>query len=251
MVILAQPFDLKQVYFQKINELIQRVEQTQSRVIDQASAIIADAVERGSGLHVFDTGHMLDSELIDRAGGLYSFKRLSMKFEIDNDVRKRPEDGEKDRSLEGLMRYALKSSNVQPGDVLVIGSVSGKTVFPVDLAFEARQLGVTVIALTSLTYSRLLKSDHSTGKRLFELADLAIDNCAPALDAMIEVPDMDAPICPASGISSAVIMWAIEARTVQLLLERGIKPTVLKSINNPGSDKFNETQMLRYQETGH
>ncbi|MDF0752811.1 hypothetical protein NLU14_21535, partial [Marinobacter sp. 71-i] len=93
--------------------------------------------------------------------------------------------------------------------------------------------GVTVIALTSLSYSQLLKSDHSSGKRLFELADLVIDNCAPALDAMIEVSDMDAPICPASGISSAVIMWAIEAGTVQLLLQRGIKPTVLKSINNP------------------
>ncbi|MDG0810451.1 sugar isomerase domain-containing protein [Cohnella rhizosphaerae] len=251
MAILVQPFDLKQVYFQKINALIRQVEETQSEAIEQASALVADAIAHGKGVHVFDTGHMLDSELIDRAGGLYSFKRLALKFELNNDVRKRPQDGEKDRSLEGLMKYALKSSNVHPGDVLIIGSVSGKTVFPVDLAIEAGQLGVTVIALTSLTYSRLLESDHSSGKRLFELADLAIDNCAPALDAMIEAPGMDAPICPASGIASSVIMWAIEARTVQLLLERGIQPTVLKSINNPGSDKFNDAQMRRYQETGH
>lgn len=251
MIILTQPSDFKHVYFRNINELLQRVEHTQSAAIDQASEIIASAIEQGKGIHVFDTGHMLDSELIDRAGGLYSFKRLSVKFDIDNEVRKRPQDGEKDRSLEGLMKLVLKTSNVHPGDVLIIGSVSGKTVFPVDLAFEAGRLGVAVIALTSVSYSQLLKSDHSSGKRLFEMADLVIDNCAPALDAMIEVPDMEAPICPASGISSAAIMWAVEAKTVQLLLQRGIKPTVLKSINNPGSADFNETQMQRYRETGH
>ncbi|MFC5406237.1 sugar isomerase domain-containing protein [Cohnella soli] len=248
---MTQQADLRQVYFHKIHELLERVEQTQSNSIDQAAEIIASAIEDGKCIHIFDTGHMLDSELIDRAGGLYSFKRLSMKFEIQNLVRNRPGDGEKDRSLDGLMKYALRSSNVQPGDVLVIGSVSGKTVLPVDLALEARQFGVTVIALTSVSYSSLLKSDHSSGKRLFESADLVIDNCAPPLDAMIQVPDMDAAICPASGISSAAIMWAVEAKTVQILSQRGITPTVLKSINNPGSDKFNDTQMRRYEETGY
>lgn len=242
---------LKEKFFNQLNELIQRVEKEQGANIDKAADAISDAVANGKCIHIYDTGHLLDSELINRAGGMNGFKPLKLHFDVENPVRKRPEDQSKDRNLEGLMTYALKMSNLQPGDVLIVGSVSGKSVFPVDIALTAKEMGAYVIAMSSISYSSQLKSEHSTGKRLFEVADLAIDNCAPPLDAMVEVPELGLSMCPASGISAATIMWAIEAKATENLLARGIKPTILKSINFPGSGQYNEQEYQRYEETGH
>lgn len=242
---------LKQKFFQELRSLIDRVEKTQDNAIERTAEAMANAVAKGNCIHIYDTGHMLSSELINRAGGMYGFKALNINFSVENLIRPRPEDKTKDRNLEGFMRYALKTSNLQPGDVLVVGSVSGKSVFPVDIALIAKEMGATVVAMTSVTYSSMLKSEHSTGKRLFEVADIVIDNCAPPLDAMVEVPGQDITMCPASGISAATIMWAVEAHLVELLLARGVKPTILKSINFPGSEEYNNAEYQRYNETGH
>jgi uncharacterized phosphosugar-binding protein len=242
---------MKQLYFRKLGELLGRIESEQGESIDRAAELISNAVTKGECIHIYDTGHMLDSELIHRAGGMNCFKRLQFTFTVENDVRKRTKDIDKDRNLEGLVRYALNASNVHSGDVLFIGSVSGKSVFPVDLAIHARELGVTVVAITSVAYSSILQSDHSSGKRLFEVADLVIDNCAPSQDGMIELPQMAVSMCPASGIAAAAIMWAIEARTVELLMGKGIKPTILKSVNYPGSLEYNDEEFRKYEETGY
>lgn len=242
---------LKESFFQHLNQLIHRIEHEQGAAIDAASDVITAAISKGNCIHIYDTGHMLDSELINRAGGMSNFKQLRIKFEIDNPVRSRPEDAVKDRNLEGFVKFALRTSNLQPGDVLIVGSVSGKSILPVDITLAAKEMGAYVIAMTSVAFSSILKSDHSTGKRLFEVADLVLDNCAPPLDAMIPVPDLDLSICPASGIAAATIMWAIEAKVAENLLAQGIKPTILKSINFPGSGVYNDHENLRYQETGY
>ena len=242
---------LKEMFFEKIQELINTIRSTQEHQIDDAAAAIAAAIKKGHCIHIFDTGHMLDSELINRAGGMNAFQRLRFNFSVENPVRKRPQDEEKDRKHEGLIKFVLNESNVLKGDVLIVGSVSGKSVFPVDVALAAREMGVFVIAMTSVTYSSMCQSEHSTGKRLFEVADLVLDNCAPPLDAMVEIPEMGLSMCPASGIAAATIMWAIEAKTTELLLAKGIRPTILKSINFPGSREYNEGEYARYAETGH
>lgn len=241
---------IKQEFFNQLQSLVQTIETKQGAVIDEAAKMISDAIAVGKAIHIYDTGHMLDSELIGRAGGLMVFKPLRVHFDIQNDVRSRVEDKNKDRNMEGLMQFALKKSNVQPGDVLIVGSVSGKGVLPVDIALHAKEMGLQIIAMTSVSYSSILKSEHSSGKRLFEVADLCLDNCAPALDAMIDVPELGLSVCPASGLSAATIMWAVTAQVIENLLALGIKPTVYKSINFPGSAEYNEAELKRYAETG-
>ncbi|QGQ97520.1 SIS domain-containing protein [Paenibacillus psychroresistens] len=81
------------------------------------------------------------SMLIHRSGGMNCFKRLGFNFTYDNDVRKRTKDMDQNHNLEGLIPYLLNASNVHWGDVLFIGSVSGKSVFPIHLAIHARELG--------------------------------------------------------------------------------------------------------------
>jgi uncharacterized phosphosugar-binding protein len=241
---------IKQAFYTRLAQLIQTIESTQDSAVEEAAKAISDAIAAGGAVHIYDTGHMLDSELISRAGGLVAFKPLRVHFDVQDDVRSRPGDKDKVRCMEGLMGFALAKSNARPGDVLVVGSVSGKGVLPVDLAILAKETGLKVIALTSVSYSSLLQSEHSSGKRLFEAADICIDNCAPPLDAMIEVPELGLSICPASGLSAAALMWAVTAQVVDNLLHLGVRPTVYKSINFPGSAEFNEAERRRYAETG-
>ncbi len=62
---------------------------------------------------------------------------------------------------------------------MVITSNSGRNAVPVEMAMLAAEHGIYTIALTSLKHSQSVESRHPSGKRLFEIADLVLDNCAP------------------------------------------------------------------------
>ena len=157
---------------------------------------------------------------------------------------------DKNTSMEGLAAYALRSANILPGDVMVIGSVSGKTLNVIDLALECKNFGVKTIGITSVEYSKTLESGHSCGKRLFELADTAIDNCAPFGDAMLDIDGVEAPFIPASGLAAAYICWALCAELVEKLMEKNITPSILKSVNYPPNVEYNNKLYKRYDEEG-
>jgi len=236
-------------YFQKIEELFSTIRTTQSTVIKDAARVIANSVLVGGCVHVFDTGHLLSAELIGRAGGPVLMRAFKYGLVVEDAVRTRPNDGT-GKSMEGLAAYALRASNVRSGDVMIIGSVSGKTVNVIDLALEARAMGVKVIAMTSVAYSSRIKSDHASGKRLMELGDVVLDNCAPFGDAMIEVDGLEAPMCPASGIAAAYIMWAVMAQLADEVLKDGQWLSIYKSVNYPGNAEYNEILKERYNSTG-
>jgi len=236
-------------YFQKTEELFSTIRATQSEAIKAAARVIADSVLGGGCVHVFDTGHLLNAELIGRAGGPVLMRAFKYGLVVEDAVRSRPGDL-KNKSMEGLAAYALRASSVHSGDVLIIGSVSGKTVNVIDLALEARAMGVKVIAMTSVTYSSRIKSDHASGKRLMELNDILLDNCAPFGDAMMEVEGLEAPMCPASGLAAAYIMWAVMAQLAEELLKDGQWLSVYKSVNYPGNAEYNEILKERYNNTG-
>ncbi|NLJ86806.1 MAG: sugar isomerase domain-containing protein [Firmicutes bacterium] len=237
-------------YFDAILDIVGKVRESQRGPIDDAAIILAECVSTGGAIHIYDTGHMLDSELIGRAGGLFLMKPFCYALKVENPVRHR-EGWRLSISREGLARYAIGASNMRPGDVFLIGSVSGKRLEVVDLALTAKSMGITVIAVTSIEYSSFLPSEHSSGKRLFEVADLILDNCAPIGDAILEVEGLDVPICPASGITASIIMWAVTAALIEKLLAKGITPSVYRSINYPGEDEHNKAMAEIYAEKGY
>lgn len=237
-------------YFVEMNQLMDKVKTTQRESMEQAGKLIAEAVAAEGAVHIYDTGHIIDSELIERGGGLMLYKPFKYHLHVHDPVR--PREGDKgNTSMEGLAEYALRASNVMPGDVMILGSVSGKSVAAVDLALYAKQMGVKLIVLTSIAYSSEVKSDHSSGKRLFELGDVVLDNCAPAAEAMMEVEGMEARICAASGLSASFIMWSVTTVVIEELLAKGITPSVFKSHNYPGGAEFNEKLRKIYQDTGY
>jgi len=241
-------------YLDVVRGVLDRIQQTQLDRIDQAAELIAESAIQGGAWHLHDTGHMVSQELVHRAGGLLMIVPLTYSFGVNNPVRasekrKAKETVRGDR-IAGVGKRIVESSNMAPGDVLTIGSVSGRNASSIDLALAAREAGIKVVAVTSIAYSSSVTSTHPSGKRLFEAADIALDNCGVPGDAALEVEGLDTPFGPTSGIGAACVCWCVCAQVVERLLARGHKPHVFRSANLDGGPEFNRAAEDGFRKTG-
>lgn len=229
----------------KLNQVLD----TQRGNIEAAAKMVVDAVEKGNNVHVYDSGHIINSELINRAGGLALLKAIKYTLTVEDPVREIDRQGNTPSVL-GIGKIVMSSSKAAPGDVLIMGSVSGKAPNLVDIALAAKEMGLSLIVVTSLEYSGAVKSEHPCGKKIYELADIVIDNCAPKGDAMLEVEGATNKFGPASGLTAAFAMWCMSAQIVDLMIERGMEPTLFRSINFPGGWDDYYKMCEKYEKTG-
>ncbi|MBM3497285.1 MAG: sugar isomerase domain-containing protein [Armatimonadetes bacterium] len=241
-------------YLNVVREVLDRIQQTQLEGIDEAAALIAASAVDGGAWHLHDTGHMVSQELIHRAGGLLLITPLTYSFGVNNPVRasekRQAKETVRSDRIVGVGQRIIESSNMAPGDVLMIGSVSGRNASSIDLALAAREAGIKVVAVTSLAYSSSVASTHPSGLRLFEAADVALDNCGVPGDAALGVAGLDTPFGPTSGIGAACVCWCVCAQVVQRLLAMGHKPHVFKSANLDGGPEFNRAAEEAFRKSG-
>jgi len=240
-------------YLDKIRELMKYIEENEYKNIKKAATLIVKSVKNGGVFHIFDNGHLLSHEAIGRAGGLMFPVPFRLDVSVDNPVPGRkvskirvPRD-----TLDGLARYVFSETNIVSGDVLLVNSVSGYQNFIVELALLAKKEGVNLIALTNLTYSRASKPKHKSGKKLYEIADIVIDNHGVIGDAILEFPELTMKVCPTSGVLAAIIYWMITAEVVDEFLKEGIKPAIWASINLPDADEINAKSYKEYLKRGY
>lgn len=232
---------LMERYQAAIDELFAKVRSTQTENIIKAGTMVAESVANGGCIFLSGICHSIENDLIYRGGGPIFYKHFSYNLNIENQARERDRSDLGYDTQGAAARYALQQSNFRPGDVLFVSSVSGRTGHVVDLAYEAVQMGINVIAFTSMEYAVQVDPVHPSGKKLYEIATLTLDNCAPAAEAMLEVEGIEARFAAASGIASDYIMWNLTSVAVEKLLEKGITPGILKSANYPGGNDYNKT----------
>jgi uncharacterized phosphosugar-binding protein len=246
---------LVQQYFAGMKAVLEKIELTQMEAIDKAAHLIVDSLLADGAWHIMDTGHMLMYEAIGRTGGLMAVRPVRVSVDIDNPIRRRPRAVSKKRvfmdAIEGLPQFVIEKSNMLPGDVLLVGSVSGTNILPVQMAIEARERGVVVVGLTAVEHSSGLEAKHPSGKRLLDVCDVVLDNCAAYGDTVVDVPELGQGLCPASGIAASYIIWALQSRVVELMLERGVKPHVYKCNHLPGAERFNALAWEEYEKAGY
>ena len=227
-------------YQKRVDQLFDQVKTTQRENIIAAGKMIADTLQNGGNIYLSEICHSIQNDLIDRGGGPFWYRPFQYKLEVKSDARQR-DRSDMDLDMEGLGAYVLKASTIRPGDVLFVGSVSGRTKGVVDLAWEAKKMGIKVIAMSSMAYAKAVDPVHSSGKKLYEMVDLTLDNCAPAAEAMMEVEGIEAHYAAASGIASDYILWSVTSVAVEELMKRGKTPGILKSANFPGGNDYNKT----------
>jgi len=225
-----------QRYYETINSLLERIASTQQDAIQRAARIISDHIASGGILYLLGSGHSIAvaMEAYNRAGGLAPV-----------DVIHDRTFGRAER-LEGYAQTLLKDYNIPAGGVVVIISNSGRNALPIEVALWCKERGITTIAITSLAHSKSVGSRHSSGKRLFEIADVVIDNCGIPGDAAIEIKGLPGRACPTSGIAGMFIIESIVAQVIENLAAAGETPPVFISANIDGGDEHNEKLYQKY-----
>jgi uncharacterized phosphosugar-binding protein len=241
-------------YFEGMKKVLFKIEKTQKDNIEKAACYVVDSITNDGIWHILDTGHMLMSEAVGRTGGLMALRPIKINCEINNPTRFRDRAGRKKVTydmVEGFPDFVLGQSNIRKGDVLIIGSVSGYNFLPVELALRAKSMGVKTIAITSVEYSSRMKPVHSSGLRLFEAVDLVLDNCSNYSDTLVDIPELNGSICPASGIAASYLIWALQSTVVEKIIQKGLTPSVYISNHMPNAALKNSQAWKHYEENGY
>jgi len=245
---------LSQRYAQAAREALTRIEKTQRDNIERAAQAIAHSLLNGGAFWLYGIGHGGELELSNRAGGLMAARVFSFSCHVSSplaDCRKgRPRPEPVNAELEQV-RVAVRTSEMRAGDVLLLASVSGRNVRPIELTLAAQEIGVTVIAMTSLEYTAEVESLHPSGKRLCEVADIVIDNCAPWGDACVEAEGYEHKVLPLSGLTQTAIGWMICGEVIEKMQALGKPAHVYVSHNRPGGPEHNEKALREYNEVGY
>lgn len=230
-------------YIEEIQKLVDTIRETQYEKIIEVSKIFVEKIKQDKIIHIFGTGHshMISEELFDRAGGLANINAmLDDTVTIATGARK----GSKTERLSGLAEIVWDQYIIDKDDVMIIISNSGRNSVPVEMAMKAKKEGLTLIAITSLDHSKNCESRDPSGKKLFEIADIVLDNCVPGGDSLLDFNGIKSG--PGSTIGGVTILNSIVAEALKVLTEEGIALPILGSQNIDGTN--NEDLYAKYKD---
>lgn len=241
-------------YLTRVRETLDCIERTQADAIAEAAEICAAAIARDGLVHLFGSGHsrMAVEEMYPRYGSFPGFHPI-VEQSLSNHHQVVGSNGQRQamflENAEGLGRVMLENFELDPArDVMMVVSSGGTNAVPVEVALEARERGLRVIALTSVEHSRASKPRHSSGKRLFEVADLVLDTCTPPGDAAVYFDGLDTPVGPLSAVASLTIINMLKVDVAERLVAQGTMPSVITSSAVVGEERSAELFDASYRE---
>ncbi|MBE5750699.1 MAG: SIS domain-containing protein [Clostridiales bacterium] len=238
-------------FYKKIIENLEKVNANQEENIEKAADLMAEAIKNDKLISVFGGGGHTTlpvGEMFFRAGGLANINPImETALSVFNQALKYLE-------LERTVNFGasiVKYYNLQKDDLLIIFHNIGINAATIDAALEAKKAGAKIVAISSSFWQDEMPSDHfirhPSGKNLFELADVCIDDYNPVGDAVVNVDGFETPIGPVSNIVDFYIAHQLEIATVRKCVEQGIEPPVWSSANTPGGDQKNKAMLDKYR----
>lgn len=230
-------------YRKRISEVLDSIWNTQAENIARAAVMMSESIAHGGLVHLFGSGHSVlpVQDIFPRYGAYPGFRPLmDMRLMWTNVIGS---GGAKGllwlERREGYVKVLFENEPIRNGDVMLIFSHGGLNAAGIEVALESKARGLKVVAVTSMDNYGKRDATHSSGKKLADCADVVIDNCCPAEDALVKVGDWKAPVAASSTVATVTIAMALVAQVAEELASRGLHPPVFVSPNVPGIPKDN------------
>jgi uncharacterized phosphosugar-binding protein len=224
-------------YLDRIQEIIRSIQTTQIEKIREAGDAMARSISAGGRVYVYGSGHSVIPvmDIYPRYGSFVGFFPLyDPRLMWTNVIGP---GGAREllwlERREGYAKVFLQSYPLERGDCMLVFSHGGLNAAPIEVALEARGKGLTVISVSSHQNARVAKVTHSSGKTLSGTAHIAIDNCVPPEDALVDVGQIER-VGAGSTAAAVTIAMSLVAETGARLAETGGVPPTFVSPNVAG-----------------
>ena len=223
--------------------ILDDIEASQLPAIQRAAELMADSIAAERWVHTFGCGHATIpvEEMYPRIGGFVGFHPM-IELPLTFFTRITGEMGIHQflflERAEGYGEAIMKSYAFDRRDTMWIFSHTGINTVNIDVAVRAKELGMRVVATGSAAQAST--SRHSSGRTLFELADVVIDTRVPAGDSSVPLKHHVDNVGPVSTMAFVAVVWMTITTVAEILSERGVKLYIHPSHNVPGDTTARE-----------
>lgn len=226
-------------------DIMKKIEDTQEENILRAATLMADAIAAERWVHTFGCGHstLPIEEMYPRIGGFVGFHplvELPLTFFTNITGQMGVHQFTFLERVEGYGVEIMKGYNFDKRDVVWLFSHTGINNVNIDVALEAKKAGMKVIVYGSATEAKGKTTRHSSGKTLFDLADVVVDTCVPIQDASVPLKNHVDKIGPLSTMAFITSVWMTVTTVAEILADRGVKLYINPSHNVPGDTTAKE-----------
>jgi uncharacterized phosphosugar-binding protein len=210
-----------ELYLTEASGLLEKIRTTQMEAIQRAAKAMAASIAEGRAVHLFGSGHSVIPvlDIFPRYGSYVGWHPIMdprlMWFNITGP------GGAREllwlEREEGYIQNVLYSHKLDPKDTILIFSHGGMNAAPVEMALAAKEKGLTVVAVASVTNRKANQPTHSSGKALQDIADIVIDNCSPLEDALVPVDGLAGRVAASSTLTAIAISMSLVAETTMEL----------------------------------
>ena len=225
--------------------VMNNIEETQMENIRKAAEVMADTIECGRWVHTFGCGHatLPIEEMYPRIGGFVGFHpMIEIPLSFFTHIT-----GEMGVHLfvflervEGYGAEIMKGYTFDTRDTMWLFSHSGINNVNIDIALESKKRGMKVVVFGSAAAAKGKKTRHSSGKTIFDIADIVVDTCAPLADASVNLRNHHDRIGPVSTMAFVTCVWMTITTVAEILVDRGVKLYIHPSHNVPGDNTARE-----------
>lgn len=233
-------------YFTAIDSLMKEVFQEAQSSVDEVAEEITKRLESGGIIQLFGCGHshFIAAEPFYRGGGLVPIQPMFIESLMLHNGAMQSSANEKDPTF---FKTFEKDLDIRPEDTVIVISTSGRNPVPIDVANKAKACGAYTVSIQSLNYNGSNQpSNHPSGSRLEDVVDGILNTNVPIGDGVLNWGEL--PYAPASSVIGNTLLNATISRVVELMIEKGLEPPILKSSNVSGSAEHNDRVIAKYQE---
>ncbi len=232
-------------YIEYLQSKIQEVLDHEIPNIEKAAQLMTESCLKGGRIYVFGTGHshLIAEEMFIRAGGLALVHAILPPELMLSSMATKSTMVER---VEGYAPALVELYHIDEKDTLMVVSNSGRNAVPVEMCLAAKAKGANVVALTSMKHTVSCTSRHSSGKRIFEIADVTIDNHAEKGDSGLKIDGLESLVGPVSDATGITIAQCLVNEVIDRMIKAGAEPPVFVSSNVDGGDEKNAALYEKY-----